>query len=306
MICGNSSISNTVENFSMNTQTALKAEQDLDLRPMTGALGCEIFGVDLGNLDEETFTAIYRAFLDYSVIVFRDQDLSQEQFAAFGRRFSELEDEPFLPHRADVPGVFYLKGAGGKKLSTQNLGWHMDHTYQQNPSMGAMLYALDVPECGGDTLFASSYLAYETLSLPMREFLEDKLAVHDVMQYGLRSGHLSIATPESLANLVKMRERAPQVVHPLVCRHPETDRKLLYLNQAWTVSINDLNPIESRAILSALNEHALQERFQCRVRWQNGSLLLWDNRCVQHSPTADYSEGRLMLRLALHSDWQPE
>ncbi len=290
----------------MTSVAAIQSEQVLDIRPLTGALGCEILGVNLTNLTDENFAQIHQAFLDYSVIVFRDQELSQEQFAAFGRRFSKLEDEPFLPHRADVPGVFYLKGAGGEKLSTQYLGWHMDHTYQKNPSLGAMLYALDVPAVGGDTLFASNYLSYETLSPAMRDFLENKVAMHDVMQYGLRSGHLSLSTPKSLAHLVKMRERVPQVMHPLVCKHPETGRKMLYLNQAWTVSINDLNPIESSAILAALNEHALQEHFQCRVRWKNRSLLLWDNRCVQHSPTVDYSEGRLMLRLALHSDWQPE
>ncbi len=289
----------------MTAITANKSEQALVFSPLTGALGCEIQGVDLTDLADETFARIYQAFLDYSVIVFRDQALSQKQFAAFGRRFGRLEDEPFLPHRADVPGIFYLKGAGGKKLSTQNLGWHMDHTYQSNPSLGAMLYGLDVPAFGGDTLFASSYLAYETLSPAMREFLHDKVAMYDVMHYGLQSGHLSLSTPENLRHLAKMRERVPQVRHPLVCTHPETGRKLLYINKAWTVSIDGLNPLESRAILDALNEHALQDRFQCRVNWQNGSLLLWDNRCVQHSPTADYSENRLMLRLALHSDWQP-
>ena len=181
----------------------------------------------------------------------------------------------------------------------------MDHSYQQNPSLGAMLYALDVPQTGGDTLFASSYLAYETLSPAMQAFLEDKTATHDVMHYGLQSGHLSMDTPEALERLVKMRGPRPPVIHPLVVKHPETGRKLLYLNQAWTVKINELNPIESKAILAALNEHAMQERFKCRFRWKNGSLLLWDNRWVQHSPTADYSEGRLMLRLALHSDWVP-
>lgn len=289
----------------MSTMTAIKSEQAIDIRPLTGALGAEIFGVDLKQLDDATFAQIHQAFLDYSVLMFRDQELDQEQFAAFGKRFGKLEDEPFLPHRADVPGVFYLKGAGGKKLSTQNLGWHMDHSYQQNPSLGAMLYGLDVPEYGGDTLFASSYLAYETLSPAMQAFLADKTAKHDVMHYGLQSGHLSMDTPKDLERLVKMREPRLPVNHPLVCTHPETGRKLLYLNRAWTVKINELNAIESDAILAALNEHALQERFKCRVSWTNGSLLLWDNRCVQHSPTADYSSGRLMLRLALHSDWIP-
>ena len=124
--------------------------QTLDIRPLTGALGAEIYGVDVANLDDDTFAAIYQAFLDYSVLVFRDQDVTEESFAEFGRRFGKLEEEPFLPHKSETPGVYYFYGApkDAKSLSTQNLGWHMDHSYQQNPSLGAMLYALDVPDSG--------------------------------------------------------------------------------------------------------------------------------------------------------------
>ena len=276
-----------------------------DLQPLTGALGAEILGVDLSRLDDDSFAVIHQAFLDYSVLVFRDQELSEEQFAEFGRRFGKLEDEPFLPHRSDTPGVFYLKGAGGKKLSTQNLGWHVDHSYQTNPSLGAILYAVDVPAAGGDTLFSSNHLAYETLSPAMQEFLADKKAVHDVLHYGVSSGHMTMDTEKGLNTLATMRKTRPPVEHPLVCTHPETGQKMLYCNQAWTTRISGLNPVESRAIISMLNEHALQPRFQCRVRWYNRSVLIWDNRAVQHSPIADYSEPRLMMRVALHSDWEP-
>jgi len=289
----------------MNVAVAKQAET-LDIRPLTGALGCEILGVDLARLDETQFRQIHQAFIDYSVVVFRDQELNAEQFAAFGRRFGKLEDEPFLPNRTETPGVYYFRGAGGqKKLSTQNLGWHMDHSYQRNPSLGAMLYATNVPKAGGDTLFASSYLSYEYLSEPMKAFLADKIAIHDVLSYGLESGHYTIATVESLERLTAMRKRFPQVEHPLVCRHPESGREMLYINKAWTTAIKGLHARESRAILDALKEHSLQDRFQCRVRWYNKSLLLWDNRCVQHSPNVDYTEPRHMLRLALHSDWIP-
>lgn len=277
------------------------------VRPLTGALGCEISGVDLAHLGDADFATIYQAFLDYSAVMFHDQQLTQEQFAAFGRRFAKLEDEPFLPHRADVPGVFYLRGAprDGKSLSTQNLGWHADHTYQKNPSMGAMLYARDVPEAGGDTLFASNYLSYEALSPAMQGFLEDKVAIHDVLQYGLKSGHYSTATPKAIEVLLKMRQGFPQTPHPLVCKHPETGRKMLYLNQAWTVAIKDLAPEESQAILDMLKRHSVKDIFCCRFRYRNNSLLLWDNRAVQHSPNSDYSGQRLMWRVALHSDWIP-
>lgn len=275
--------------------------------PVTGALGAEVAGVDLGNLSEADFAAIHEAFLQHSVLMFHGQQLSQEQFAAFGRRFGRLEVEPFLPHKADVPGVYYLRGApkNAKNISTQNLGWHADHTYQKNPSLGAMLYARDVPAAGGDTLFASHYLSWESLSPAMQAFLEDKIAIHDVLQYGLNSGHHSTATPQAIQMLLKMREGFPPTGHPLVCVHPETGRKMLYLNQAWTVAITGLTKAESDAVLEFLKRHAVRDVFCCRMRYRNDSLLLWDNRAVQHSPNSDYTGQRFMWRLAIHTDWQP-
>lgn len=288
--------------------TAERAVQgSMEVRPLTGALGCEIFGVDLANLSNGEFDRIHQAFLDYSAVMFRDQILTQEQFAEFGKRFAKLEDEPFLPHRGEVPGVFYLRGApkNAKTLSTQNLGWHADHTYQRNPSMGAMLYAREVPDAGGDTLFASNYLSYENLSPAMQAFLEDKVAIHDVLQYGLNSGHHSAATVASIDMLRAMRNKFPQVEHPLVCRHPETGRKMLYINQAWTVGIKGLTRDESDAVLNMLKRHSVKDVFCCRFRYRNNSLMLWDNRAVQHSPNSDYTGNRLMWRVALHSDWEP-
>ena len=290
----------------MSTQSQLKP-QKLDIRPLTGALGAEIHGIDVNNLDEPGFDLVYQAFLDYSVLVFRDQELNEEEFAAFGKRFGKLEDEPFLPNKSETPGVYYFFGApkNGKQLSTQKLGWHMDHSYQKNPSLGAILYALDVPAVGGDTLFASSYESYEGLSPMMKDMLEDKVGIHDVLQYGLNSGHHSIGTEKALLTLAKMRKGFPQTEHPLICKHPETGRKMLYINKAWTTAIKGLSNEESKALLDMLKAHALQDIYQCRVRWYNKSLMIWDNRCVQHSPNSDYTEQRRMLRLALHSDWVP-
>lgn len=280
---------------------------NLEIRPLTGALGCEIFGADLASLSDAAFATIRKAFVDHSAVMFHDQILTQEQFADFGKRFAKLEDEPFLPFRADVPGVFYLRGApkSGKVLSTQNLGWHADHTYQRNPSMGAMLYAREVPSAGGDTLFASNYLSYESLSPAMQAFLEDKVGIHDVLQYGLNSGHHSAATVGAIDMLRKMREKFPQMEHPLVCQHPESGRKMLYLNQAWTIGIKGLTRDESDAVLNMLKRHSVRDIFCCRFRYRNNSLMLWDNRAVQHSPNSDYTGNRLMWRVALHSDWVP-
>jgi taurine dioxygenase len=279
----------------------------MEIRPLTGEFGCEILDVQVAQLSEAQFDEIYAAWLQYSVVVFRDQQLEIGEFATFGRRFAPLEDEPFLPYKSDEPGVYYFKGAGRgeKKLSTQNLTWHVDHSYQANPSLGAMLYGVNVPRSGGDTVFSSNYLAYDYLSEKMQGFLAQLEAEHDVLQYGVNSGHRTMATPEGLQALSKRREKFPPTRHPLICEHPETGRKMLYLNEAWTTAICDLQPTESAALLSMLKAHAVQPLFQCRVRWFNQSLLLWDNRAVQHRPTSDYVGERYMWRLALHSNWRP-
>lgn len=274
--------------------------------PLTGAIGCEIHDVDLAALDDAAFAAIHAAFLKHSVLVFRDQRLTEEQLADFGRRFGPLEEEPFIPNKGSVEGVYHLRGAGkNDRLATQNLGWHMDHTYQKNPSLGAALYALEVPEAGGDTLFSSLHLAYEALSRPMQEFVGTLTGIHDVLNYGIASGHMGLATAGGLGRLLAMRERFPQREHPLVCSHPETGRKMLFINKAWTTAIKELSTAESRALLAMLNEHALQPVFQCRVRYFPGTVCLWDNRCLQHSPNADYDTPRRMARVAIHSSWEP-
>lgn len=283
------------------------AAAQIRIRPLTGALGCEIEGVDLANLDDAQFAQVHAAYLEHSVLVFHDQRLDEAALAAFGRRFGKLEDEPFLPLRAETEGVYQLRGAGKneQRLSTQNLGWHVDHSYQKNPSLGAVLYAVDVPEAGGDTLFANMQLAYEGLSAPMQQFISGLTGIHDVLHYGVNSGHHSISTQAGLERLTQARARFPQTEHPLVCTHPETGRKILYINKGWTSAIKELRPAEGRALLAMLNEHALQPIYQCRARYRNGTVCMWDNRCVQHSPNSDYSSPRHMLRVALHSDWVP-
>lgn len=289
-----------------NEAAAIATSPTIGLRPLTGALGCEVSGVDLANLSEAQFAEIRAAWLRHSVLVFHDQKLDQESLAAFGRRFGPLEDEPFLPNRGEVEGVYKLRGAGIRdRLSTQNLGWHVDHSYQKNPSLGAVLYAVDTPEAGGDTLFANMQLAFETLSPSMQQFLSTLTGIHDVLHYGINSGHHSIASAAGLERLAQARKMFPQTEHPLVCTHPETGRRILYLNKGWTSAIKELTPIESRGLLAALNEHALQPMFQCRVRYRPGTVCMWDNRCVQHSPNSDYDSPRHMLRVALHSHWEP-
>jgi len=279
----------------------------INVRGITGALGAEIGGVDLSqSIPPAVRSEIDRAILEYSVLVFRDQTLSPEQLAEVGKQFGELEEEPFIPKLEGHEGVYLLSGAGGARLSTQNLHWHVDHSYREVPSAGTFLYAIDVPEVGGDTMFASMYKAYDALSEPMKAIASQLTIIHDVLQYGLTAGHMSLARPEAIGRLQAMRGRFPQIEHPLVCTHPETGRKFLYVNPSWASGIKGMSPKESQALLTFFNEHSTQQvKLQCRVRWANGTVVYWDNRCVQHSPIADYTAPRIMHRVAIAGSWRP-
>lgn len=284
-----------------------QAYQHLKVRRLTGALGAEISGVDLSQAIPAPIRAeLDRAILDYSVLVFRDQKLSPEQLVTLGQQFGEIEEEPFIPKLEGHEGVYLLQGSGGARLSTQNLHWHVDHSYRDVPSFGTFLYAINVPEAGGDTMFACMYKAYEALSPAMQRIAEGLVVIHDVLQYGLQAGHMSLARPEFIGRLQAMRAKFPQIEHPLVCTHPDTGRKFLYINPAWASGIKGMSPQESQALLAFLNVHATQQpKLHCRVHWENGTVVFWDNRCVQHSPVADYTDQRIMHRVAIAGTWRP-
>lgn len=282
------------------------SSEALTVKPVTGAIGAEVSGVDLAEpVDAETQDALYQALLDHQVLFFHDQDLSPDDLLRLGGAYGAIEEEPFIPPLEGHPGVYMLKGAEEKKLTTQNLNWHVDHSYWDVPTKAIMLYAIDVPVSGNDTLFANMYLAYDDLSDAMQSFFSGLHVVHDVLQYGMASGHHSVATEAGMGRLVGMRSKYPQVTHPLICTHPDTGRKYVYYNPAWASGIAELSAAEGRRILDFLNEHTLQPRFQCRFRWQNKALAFWDNRCIQHSPIPDHYGRRIMHRVAIGTDWRP-
>lgn len=275
--------------------------KDIHIRPMTGALGAEIHGVEFSNpLNDDVVAAVKTALRDHLVLYFPDQDLEPDHLVTFAQYFGELEKERFIPPLEGHPGVHILKGISKNKLTTQNLIWHVDHSYKPQPSFGGALYAIDVPESGGDTLFASMYAAYDALSERMKQYLDGLVAVHDVVAYGLRSGLFE--TEDTRQAILRMPVPSE---HPLVCTHPETGRKMLFVNQAWTTKIRGLDPHESQSILTFLFEHAIRPEFQCRIRWRNRGLLFWDNRAVQHRGIPDYEGPRIMHRVSIKGDWAP-
>jgi len=250
--------------------------------PLTPVLGAEVQGVDLSqSLSNQQLADLQQAYLDHSVLVFRDQKLSREDHKRFARHFGPLHTHPLnrTGDAEDDPEILIVKTTRNSRFTAGD-GWHTDVTCDERPPLGSMLYVTRTPDlgCGGDTLFASMYAAYDALSAPMKAFLEGLTAIHD----GARPyiGSYNIAAPEG---------GYPRTEHPVIGAHPETGRKLLYVNSGFTTRIRGLAPSESEALLAMLFRHIeANVRFQCRVRWEPDTLVFWDNRCTQHHAAWDY------------------
>jgi taurine dioxygenase len=252
----------------------------IDITTLTPHIGAEVSGVDLSKpLSNEQFSEVYQAWLDWKVLVFRDQHLDREQHKAFARRFGRLHVHPMQHSYGGDPEILTVKTTKESKYTAGN-GWHTDVTCDEIPPLGSMLYIKETPECGGgDTLFADMYLAYELLSDTFRGMLEGLVAVHDgALPY---LGGYGVRPPEG--------QSYPKHEHPLVVTHPETGRKVLYVNSGFTSHIKGLAPWESKLILNGLFDFIAREvRLPCRVRWEPNTLTFWDNRCTQHHAVWDY------------------
>ena len=254
--------------------------QTIGVDSLTPHIGAQIDGVDLSApLSNEQFSEVYQAWLDWKVLVFRDQHIDREQHKAFGRRFGSLHVHPMQHSYGGDPEILRVKTTKDSAYTAGN-GWHTDVTCDEIPPLGSMLYIKETPEHGGgDTLFADMYLAYEMLSDPMKAMLADKVAVHDGAKPYL--GAYQVAPPDG--------EKYPRNEHPVIATHPETGRKLLYVNSGFTSHIKGMHHWESRALLDALLNHiATTPRLTCRVQWAPNTLTFWDNRCTQHHAIWDY------------------
>jgi len=281
------------------------ASKPLILRPMAGTLGADIDGVDLARpLDDAVFAAIERAFHEYLVIFFHDQDLTPEQHLAFSRRFGPLSRSPYIKHMDDYPDIIaVLKEADERKISTFGNAWHSDFSFLEEPPLGSLLYAREVPRHGGDTLFANMYAAYEALSPGMRRLLDGLEAIHTGRPYGVGGVAADLAVSRSIGIERNKPEADREVAHPVVRLHPATGRKALFVNAIYTTRFQDMTATESKPLLDFLFTHATQPEFTCRLRWRRGDLALWDNRCTMHYAVNDYDgQRRLMHRTTIKGE----
>jgi taurine dioxygenase len=282
------------------------AYQTITVRPISGALGAEIEGIDIArDISQQAFAEIHQAFLEHSVLFFRNQNLPPERQIAFAKRFGPVMQDPFMKAPDGLPELMIVVK---EKHEKQNFaeGWHSDNTYLDRPPLGSFLYSVEVPDYGGDTMFASQYRAYEALSPGMKKMLDGMKAIHTPRSYAE-----AIASRQFIENPgMEMRddavmENALKIVneHPVVRTHPETNRKALYVNAAYTIRFKDWTEEESKPVLEYLYAHCVRPEFTCRFRWTPGTLTFWDNRCVQHNPINDYhGQRRVMHRVTAEGD----
>ena len=258
----------------------------ITVSPLTSAVGAEITGLDLRQeLDGATVSDIKKALNDHLVLFFRDQDVAPEDQLRFCQIFGPLKVSEFSPNYSAgaslPPGLTVIDQNGRVDLFTDT--WHTDHTFTDEIPTVTVLRSVQIPSKGGDTCFANMCLAYDALSPQMQTFLEGLTAVHT-------------SENQLKLNMSVRPETLPEAVHPVITVHPETGRKLIFVNVNYTQRIVELTADESAMVLKYLFDHVKQPQLQCRFRWTKNAIAVWDNRAAQHCAVYDYTERRVMHR----------
>jgi taurine dioxygenase len=271
----------------------------MHIEPTTPTIGAEVHDVELsGRLDTTVLDKIYAALSEHLVLFFRDQELSPEDQFEFAKTFgTPAKPHPVYPYLPGYDRVVLLENDGDRPPDTDD--WHTDLTFQPKPPFLSVLYAEQVPPCGGDTLWANMYRAFDTLPEEIRTLTSRLSAVHDMGAF--RNNYLKDS--HDTAALNKGMAAFGSAVHPIAPRHPVTGRQLLFVNRSFTQHIVGMLKAESDRLLAYLFSHIESANFQVRFRWRKGSVAMWDNRCTQHFAVADYlPEYRRMHRVIIDTD----
>jgi len=280
----------------------------INVVPTGKALGAEIQGIDLRTLDEEIFRCVYEAWLAHSALLFRGQMLTDDDLVEFSERFGELDWAPIQESgRRFVEGhpeIYVVSNVLENGVPIGSLGageatWHTDMSYLPDPPKASILYALEVPPSGGNTYFSCMYGAYELLPESLKKKIEGRALKHDGTYNSggyVRQGVTAVDDPLT----------SPGTYHPLVCRHPETNRRVLYLGRRRNAYIEGLSLLESEALLDELWDHATREELEWHNEWRVGDLVLWDNRCTMHRRDPfDAESRRVMHRTQIKGETRP-
>lgn len=280
---------------------------DIKIRPMSAWTGAEIFGVDLREpLSDRTYQAVRQALNDWGAIFFRDQDITPEQQLAFARRFGTVAVGAYESNIKDVDGHPEIKEIERKPEDPRNIGgfWHMDLSFLQKPNYASVLYAKELPPVGGDTLFAHLAAGYDALSDGLRAALENLSTIHiKTHAYGIGGQPAPGLTRDYY---LKMLEKFAgiEAVHPVVCRHPDSGRKVLFVSPIYSDRFAGWTREESLPLLNYLYDVMIRPEHTCRFRWEPGSLAMWDNRAVLHHALDDYpGYRRTMHRITVDGPW---
>ena len=271
----------------------------MKIKQIAGALGAEIAGVDLASgVPGQLAAEIRQVFLQHQVIFLRNQNLTPQQFLSFANAMGEPVEYPFVKGLEGFPHIIEVKKLAHEKVNFGGI-WHSDTTYLDMPPMGSMLLSREVPPYGGDTLFASQYAAYEALSSTMQDLLNGLTGISS-------SAKADVSKTREDRIKTDGKDAGPQeyrAEHPVVRTHPETGRKVLYVNVAHTAGIKGMTDEESAPLLNFLFAHQVKPEFTCRFVWESNTIAFWDNRCVQHNPVNDYHGfRRVMQRITLRGD----
>ena len=267
-------------------------------RPIAGALGAEIEGINLTqSLCQDDYKQIRKLLIEHEVIFFRNQDISPAQQKDLAHSFGPLQIHPAYETVEGFPEITILESTAQKPTKIE--AWHSDMTFRQHPPLASVLRSKITPERGGDTLWASMTTAYERLSEKMKHFLDGLYAVHD-FRHGFKESLEESGGAERLAQAVNDN---PPVEHPVIQIHPESGKKVIFVNSLFTTHIVGITQAESRAILDFLFEHIKMPEFTCRFSWEPNCIALWDNRSTQHKPINDYFPAhRKLHRITIYGD----
>jgi len=258
--------------------------------------GAVVSDLQLATMSNHELLELRESFANYGLLFFRDQELTPDQHLEFANRFGSIVINKFFKTTDDFPQIAEVRK---EKTQQTNIGggWHTDHSYDDIPAMGSILVARTVPEIGGDTQFANLAAAYDALPAELKKRIENLRALHsNTHLYGENGLYRLTDLSEHLGGM----DRVGDATHPVVIIHPESGRKILYVNPGHTIQIEGWDFTESRALLDELYAHVIQPQFTCSFNWLPGSVTFWDNRCTWHQANNDYQgHARLMHRITL-------